>query len=68
MLTAFLMGLLAIVGVITVAVVVVISGRWLINYVKNKLKNREKHKVAFADVREIVDDYIRNKVNNSEEI
>lgn len=68
MITAFLIGLLAVVAVIAVIVVAVICGKWLKQYVAEKLKNRDKHKVAFADTREVVDDYVKSKAANSEEI
>lgn len=66
MITAFLIGLLAVVMVIAVIAVAVICGKWLKEYVAKKLKNRDKHKVAFADTREVVDDYIKSKAANSE--
>lgn len=68
MLTAFLIGLLAVVATIVVIAVAVIGGKWLKEYVAKKLKNREKHKVAFADTREVVDDYVKNKAANAEEV
>lgn len=68
MLTAFLIGLLAVVATIAIISVAVICGKWLKEYVAKKLKNREKHKVAFADTREVVDDYIKSKAANSEEV
>jgi uncharacterized protein YdcH (DUF465 family) len=68
MLILFLIGLLAVVSTIAVIAVAVICGKWLKEYVAKKLKNREKHKVAFADTREVVDDYIKNKAENSEEV
>lgn len=68
MLTAFLIGLLAVVATIVIIAVAVICGKWLKEYVAKKLKNREKHKVAFADTREVVDDYIKSKAANSEEV
>ena len=68
MLTAFLIGLLAVVAVIVTVVVAVIGGKWLKYYFDKKLNNREKHKVAFADTREVVDDYIKNKAANAEEV
>ena len=68
MFTAFLIGLLAVVAIIVTVVVAVIGGKWLKEYVAKKLKNREKHKVAFADTREVVDDYIKNKAANAEEV
>lgn len=68
MIMAFLIGLLVVVAVIAVIVVAVICGKWLKEYAKKKLKNRDKHKVAFADTREVVDDYIKSKAANSEEV
>ena len=68
MLTAFLLGLLAVFGTIAVIALLVLGIKWLKNYVIEKLKNREKHKVAFADTREIVDEYISQKVDNADEI
>lgn len=64
----FLIGLVVIIAAIVVIVVAVICGKWLKEYVKKKLKNRKKHKVAFADTKEVVDDYIKHKADNSEEI
>lgn len=68
MLIAFLLGLLAVVATIVIIAVSVICGKWLKEYVEKKLKNREKHKVAFADTKEVVDDYIKSKAANSAEI
>lgn len=66
--TAFLMGLLAATATIIVIKVAVMSGKWLMGYVIKKLKNYKNHKVAFADTREVVDDYIKSRAYNSEEI
>lgn len=68
MLIAFLLGLLAALEAIAVVVVLAMSLKWLKKYVIEKLKNREKHKVAFADTREIVDEYIAQKVDATDEI
>ena len=68
MLTAFLLGLLAVIATIAVIYVLVMGGKWLKGYVVNKLRNRERHKVAFADTREIVDEYIAKKVGDADEI
>lgn len=68
MLTAFLIGLSAVVATIVIIAVTVICGKWLKEYVAKKLKNRKKHKVVFADTKEVVDDYIKNKVADSEEV
>ncbi len=68
MLTLFLLGLLAVVTTIVVTAIQILGGKWLINWAKEKIKNRNKHKVVFADTREVVDDYLKNKADNSDEI
>lgn len=68
MIAAFLRGLLLVAAKIFTIVVAVISGKWLVDIVRRKLKNRKKHKVVFADTREVVDDYIKSKVANSKTI
>jgi len=68
MLIAFLLGLLAAIAIISIIVISVMEVKWLKDYVVKKLKNRKKHKVAFADSREIVDDYIAQKVDSAVEI
>lgn len=68
MLNAFLLGLLAVAAYIFTIVVNVISANWLKDIVRRKLRNRDKHKVVFADTREVVDDYIKSKVANAKTI
>lgn len=66
MLTLFLIGLVATIATIVIIKVLKITGKWLKEYIAGKLKNKEKHKVAFADTREVVNEYIKNRVANSE--
>ncbi len=68
MLTLFLLGLMAVVATIVIIAVAVMGGLWLKDYIKKKLENRRKHKVAFADTREVVDEYLKNKAEQSDEI
>lgn len=68
MLTAFLMGLVAVLAVVAIVTVAIMCGKWLKEYIENRLKQKEKHKVAFADTREVVDDYLKNKAEESDEI
>ncbi len=68
MLTAFLLGLLAVLAVVVVIKIVVLGVKWLSDFIKKKVKDREKHKVAFADTREIVDEYIKDNIDKSDEI
>lgn len=68
MLAAFIAGLLIVLKAIVVTIVVVLCAKWLIEYVKKKLKGKEKHKVAFADTREVVDEYLKDKANRTDEI
>ncbi len=68
MLTLFLLGLMAVVAKIVIIAVAVMGGLWLKDYIKKKLENRRKHKVAFADTREVVDEYLKDKAEQSDEI
>lgn len=68
MLTAFLIGLAAVLAVVAIVAIVLMCGKWLKGYIEKKLKQKEKHKVAFADTREVVDDYLKNKAEESDEI
>ncbi len=68
MLTLFLLGLMAVVATIVIIAVAVMGGLWLKDYIKKKLENRRKHKVAFADTREVVDEYLKDKAEQSDEI
>lgn len=64
LLTAFLFGL-AIVGTISVIVLAVLGIKWFVDYCKNKLSKNKSHKVVFADMQEVVNDVIHNKVENA---
>lgn len=68
MLTLFLLGLALVVATIVVTAIMYLGGKWLVNWAKEKIKNRNKHKAIFADTREVVDEYLKNKADNSEEI
>lgn len=64
----FLTGLLIVLAAVTIIKILVMGGKWLKGYIENKLKQKEKHKVAFADTREVVDDYLKKQAEHSEEI
>lgn len=68
MIISFLLGLLAVVAVVAVVALVVMGFLWLKDYIKKRLKEKENHKVAFVDTREVVDEYVQNKAKYSEEI
>ena len=68
MISAFLSGLLSVVWTIAVILITVLSLKWLKNYVNERLKNHKKHKVVFADTREIVNEYLAQKLDNADEI
>lgn len=67
-LAAFLKGLLIVLAVAAIIIIAVMCGKWLKGYIDKKLKQKEKHKVAFADTREVVDSYLKNKAEESDEI
>ena len=68
MLAAFLTGLLMVLAVVAVITIAIMCVKWLKGYIENKLKQKQKHKVAFADTREVVDDYLKNKAEQADEI
>ena len=68
MITAFLIGLLVGLATFVVTFLVLMTADWLVQYVKKKLRTRKNHKVAFADIREVVDDYMKNEVDGAKEI
>lgn len=68
MISTFLFGLLSVVWAIAVIPITVLGLKWFKNYVNERLKNHEKHKVAFADTREIVNEYLAQKLDNAGEI
>lgn len=63
----FLLGLLAVVATIVVGIAIV-SAKWVTDWARIKIRNRDKHKAIFVDTREVVDDYLKNKADNSVEI
>ncbi len=66
MLTAFLIGLLAVIAVLTIVTVLVISAAWVIKKVKERLEANKRHKVVFADLKETVDEYTRKQKDSQE--
>ncbi len=68
MVLAFLIGLLAVIGVISVIYVAYLTAKWIKEKISFRLKNRSKHKIVFADTREVVDDFLKNKLDSTEEI
>lgn len=68
MIMAFLLGLLAAAATIALITIAVMSVKWLKNYIKERLEANQKHKVGFADTREVVDAYLREKADSADEI
>ena len=58
---AFLLGLAA-----TVVIGAIAFGiKWLIGYIKNRIAKNKGKKVVFADVKELIDDDVKEKIKNS---
>jgi hypothetical protein len=55
MIVAFILGLLAAVALIAVVVLTYLSVKWVTKKVKERLAANKRHKVVFADMREVVD-------------
>ena len=68
MLIAFLKGLLIVLAAVVIITIAVMCGKWVKGYIENLLKRKEKHKVAFADTREVVDDYLKKNAEQADEI
>lgn len=68
MLLAFLLGLLAVVANIAVIAILLLTINWVKEYITKRMKSHNAHKVAFADTRETVGEYIKSKSVDAEEI
>ena len=68
MLLAFLLGLLAVAATIAVIAIVLLTFNWVKDYITKRMKSHNAHKVAFADTRETVDEYVKNKSSEAEEV
>lgn len=68
MLVAFLIGLAVVLATVAVIAIALMCGKWLKGYIQNRMKVKAKHKVAFADTKEVVDDYLKNKAEGADEI
>jgi len=66
MLTAFIIGLLAVVA-LAIITIGVISVKWVVGKVKERLAANKRHKVVFADMRETVDSYTKEQKNKQTE-
>lgn len=67
MLMAFLIGLIG-AGAIAVVVLAVLSIKWFIGYVRNRLSKNKNHKVVFADMQDVVDEIVKDKVETAKEM
>lgn len=68
---AFLVGLFVKILLATLIIreLAKISGKWLKKYVEEKLRNREKHKVAFIRTKDVImSDEFRTEIANSREV
>ena len=68
---AFLVGLFVKILLATLIIreLAKISGKWLKKYVEEKLRNREKHKVAFIRTKDVImSDEFRREIANSREV
>ena len=68
MLLAFLLGLVFVAATITIIAIVLLTIKWVKNYISDRMKSHDAHKVVFAETREVVDEYLKNKSSQEEEI
>ena len=64
----FILGLLASVVSVLVLKEIILGFEWLKKHISERLKEKEKHKVAFVSMKDAVDDIIRKKIEEAEEI
>ena len=67
---ALLIGLIACVATIVIIACVYMCKKWLVPYIQKRIQARKSHDVrtAFIDTKEVVDDYLKDKVNEADEI
>lgn len=68
MVVRFLKKLLDVLSTLAVVVLDFLSLKWLKNKIKDRIIAHRKHKVVFADTRELVDDYLKEQVGSKESI
>ena len=56
-------------AVAAIIIITLLSIKWLYNKISEKIKEKKEHeKVIFVDTEEIINDYVKEKVEKSEEI
>lgn len=68
MILAFLLGLLAVAATIAIIKIIVMGAKWLKNYILKRKEANKNHRVVFADTRDVVDDYLKTKADEADEI
>ena len=68
MISVFIRGLLTVLIVMVITIVAVLLLSWIKERIKARLDEKETHKVIFADTEEIIDDEMKQKIADSDEI
>ena len=67
MITAFIMGVLAVIATLAIITVFAITAKWVTKKVKERQAANKRHKPIFADLRETIDSYIKEQKNKQKE-
>ena len=65
MITAFLLGLLAVIAEIAIIVLSILSIKWLAEQFMERLKKNKKHSIVFVKTNEVVEKAFAQKVSNT---
>lgn len=63
-----LAGVFAVGAAIVVTSIVLLSLKWLIDYIKKRFQQNKKHNVVFVDTKKLINDAVKNKIDTSNKI
>ena len=66
---ALLFGIIHALLVVVAIIIGALSLKWIIGYIKKKYKEKKEHeKIVFADTEEVINDYLKEKIKETEPI
>lgn len=68
MIMTFLIGLIAVIGIITIMPIIKLSASWLKNYISKRQEKNKNHKIVLADISKIVSEEMEKRIHKADEI
>ena len=66
---ALLFGIIHALLVVVAIIIGALTLKWIIGYIKKKYKEKKEHeKIVFADTEEVINDYLKEKIKETEPI